>query len=834
MVIPACKVMVNGATGLAFSPVAGQTQAKSMKMPKFLLLLAITLSLLIASAFAQDNNSGGLAIFGDSPPLLSPEEAYTGKLAVNPDGLGLTLSFTIEEGYYLYKDRFSIVPEGAVVLDDPDWPKAIIYTDQFFGDSEIYRTQFSAPIAVKSATSDDAVVNVTFQGCADIGVCFPPVTLAFPVSGLAIPIGGAALASNQSVLEQLKSLSSKSPSSDTRADIAFASNESEILPPSEAYRPVVETTKNGLSIDWKIEPGYYLYRDKLNYSLTDHAGAEQTFDRVIPAKGKAHYDEFFGDTEILRFGAQDKIDMAPGTNGTGQLTLYYQGCADLGVCFPPEQLQLPVTWNVDAGATGTDSGDSSAVMTAVNSGSGAGASASSANSTVMMSEQDMLATQLATSSLWFNAGAFFIFGILLAFTPCVLPMIPILSSLILGGGEKQTTGQAFWLSITYVMGMALTYTIVGVLVGLSGYNIQAWFQNPWILSTFALLFVAFSLAMFGVYELQLPSGMQNRLSQLCNRQSGGRTGGVFVMGVLSALIVGPCVTAPLMGALIYIADTGDAAVGGTALFALSIGMGVPLILIGCSAGKWVPKAGGWMLAVRVIFGFLMLGMAIWMLSRFLDPVYVALLSAALALCAGIWVIFEYSKSSNTMALRTMGTAIGTTICVYGLTLLIAFLAGNTPSLIKPLSGLAVAGGTTQAGTVASAHLDFVRIKSLNDLNATVSTARAEGKEVMLDFYADWCVSCKEMEAFTFTDPAVQDRLANVVLIQADVTKNDKEDKELLKHFGLFGPPAIIFYDRSGEELKHARLVGFLNAEKFTGHLDTVLVGSSTTRSAGLY
>jgi len=492
------------------------------------------------------------------------------------------------------------------------------------------------------------------------------------------------------------------------------------------------------------------------------------------------------------------------------------------VCFPPETFTVPVNWNVaDALAQNDTETDTALFATAAsstgqNGGSGGGNALSS--SSLPLSEQDRLASQLATGSLWFNAAAFFVFGLLLAFTPCVLPMVPILSSLILGGGEKQTTAKAFSLSLIYVLGMALTYTIVGVLVGLSGYNIQAWFQDPFILSGFAALFVIFSLAMFGVFELQLPASVQTRLMTISNKQSGGRSGGVFVMGILSALIVGPCVTAPLMGALIYIADTGDAWVGGSALFALSIGMGTPLLLIGTSAGKWMPKAGGWMSAVKVIFGFLMLAMAIWMLSRFLDPNSVVLLSAALALCAGIWALLEYSKSANAMALRTCGSAAGVAAAVYGISLLISSLAG-TPSLLKPLGAFGQAG---IASNSANQHLAFTRIKTVDDLNSAVRTANEKGQPVMLDFYADWCISCKEMEAFTFTDAQVQTQLSNVTLIQADVTANDAEDQALLKHFGLFGPPAIIFYTDSGTEIRNGRVVGFLNAESFSEHLSALL------------
>lgn len=791
--------------------------SRNMKMSYLSLLCAFAVSVLSVAANAQQLDDGELGLFGDSPPLLSPEEAFQGELTHSKANGALQLAYKIEEGYYLYRDRFTITPANdSLTLAETQWPEAEIYEDEYFGESAIYRNAFQALVPIQSAGPGTQTVNVTYQGCADIGVCFPPVTQSFDLTGLDAPV---------SALDKLKSLSSanqvegQSPMPLESASSLLRSNEDELLAPSEAYRPFIDPTPTGLSVSWDIEPGYYLYRDKLSYTLASNAGEIQTFSDTVLAKGEMYKDEFFGETQILRFEATDQLVLAQGSSGDGVLTLNYQGCADIGVCFPPEQFSVPVSWN-------TSSADAAVVANASVASGGSGGGIASENQLLQAPEQDQIATRLATSSLWFNILAFYVGGLLLAFTPCVLPMFPILSSIILGGGEKQTTRQAFGLSLVYVIGMALTYTIVGVLVGLSGYNIQAWFQNPIILSVFAGLFVLFAFAMFGAYEMQLPAGLQTRLMSISNKQSGGRKGGVFVMGVLSAIIVGPCVTAPLMGALIYIADTGNAVVGGTALFALSIGMGTPLLLIGTSAGSWVPKAGGWMNAIKIIFGFLMLAMAIWMLSRFLAPNYVVLLSCALALITGVWAILEYSKSENSMALRTIGTAAGVAASIYGASLLIGTLAG-APNLMSPLKGLSAPISSTGGGAANSNHLAFNRVKSMDDLTASVAAARAEGKPVMLDFYADWCVSCKEMEAFTFTDPKVQAMLEDVTLLQADVTLNDKDDQGLLKHFGLFGPPAIIFYDTAGNEIRNARLVGFLDAEKFSGHLNSVLaVGSS--------
>ena len=616
-----------------------------MKMSFFSTLCALTLAVFSVGANAQETADKGLGIFGDSPPLLSPDEAFQGQLTYSKNNNALQLAFNIEEGYYLYRDRFQITPaDRGATLSAPEWPEADIYEDEYFGKSAIYRNSLQALIPLQAVNASSGVFDVTYQGCADIGVCFPPITKSFSLTGLNSP---------SSALAQLRSLSNSNQAEGQSsiplesASSLLRSNEPELLSPTEAYRPFIQTTPTGLSVAWEIEPGYYLYRDKLSYTLSTDAGNDQPFSNTVLAKGELYSDEFFGETQILRFESTDQLLLESGSRGSGDLTLYYQGCADIGVCFPPEKFSVPVSWNT-AGIDGATVNEAAVVGAVGNSnGSGSGGTASA----LQISEQDAIAGKLATGSLLANAAIFYIAGLLLAFTPCVLPMIPILSSLILGGGQNQTTRQAFGLSFIYVIGMALTYTIVGVLVGLSGYNIQAWFQNPVILSTFAGLFVLFSLAMFGVYEMQLPAGLQTKLMSISNKQSGGRSGGVFVMGILSAVIVGPCVTAPLMGALIYIADTGDAVVGGTALFALSIGMGTPLLLIGTSAGSWVPKAGGWMSAIKIIFGFLMLAMAIWMLSRFLDSTYIVLLSCALALSAGVWAILEYSKSDNAMALN---------------------------------------------------------------------------------------------------------------------------------------------------------------------------------------
>ena len=386
------------------------------------------------------------------------------------------------------------------------------------------------------------------------------------------------------------------------------------------------------------------------------------------------------------------------------------------------------------------------------------------------------------------------------------------------------TARAFQLSLVYVLVMASTYAIVGVIVGLSGYNVQAFLQNPWVLSVIAALFVVLSLSMFGFYELQIPVRMQEKLTKWSNKQGGGQVSGVAAMGFISTLIVGPCITAPLAGALIYIAKTGDAFIGGAALFALGLGMGAPLLLIGTSAGKFVPKAGAWMNAVKHVFGIIMLGMAIYMISRFIPSTITMALFGVLALFSGIYFGATDTLTKESSGWQRFGKGFGLVVLLYGLALLIGALSGGG-SYTTPLRGIASSGkGGEQVEN--SKHLAFAPVKSVAQLNAIVAQASQDNRPVMLDFYADWCISCKEMEAFTFTDNRVQALLENAIVIQADVTANDDLDKELLKHFELFGPPGIIFYNTDGDEIRSARVVGFMAAGKFGDHVERHIGNSS--------
>jgi thiol:disulfide interchange protein DsbD len=451
------------------------------------------------------------------------------------------------------------------------------------------------------------------------------------------------------------------------------------------------------------------------------------------------------------------------------------------------------------------------VVTTASSAAPAPSSASAANTPL----QNRIARSLKEDNLWLNLAGFFGFGLLLAFTPCVFPMIPILSSLIIGQGARVTTRRAFLLSLSYVLAMAVTYTLAGVAAALFGKNLQIAFQNPWILGSISVMFVLLALAMFDVYQFQLPAGWQARLNELSNRQSAGTYIGAAVMGFLSALVVGPCVAAPLAGILLYIGMSGDAVLGGISLFVLSLGMGLPLLIIGTSAGRLLPKAGPWMNTIKAVFGVLMLAVAVWFLDRIVPPAVGLLLWAVLLIGTSVYLGAFDRMERGVSGWSRLWKGAGLLIFIYGALLLVGAASGGSDPL-RPLQGSLVAADKS----AAARSLEFESIKGVAGLRQAI--AAAKGRPVMLDFYADWCVDCKIMERRTFSDAQVQAALANVTLLRADVTANDAMDQELLKQFGLFGPPALLFFNRSGDELEQFRLVGYIDPTGFLNHIRSAL------------
>ncbi|BEG76821.1 Thiol:disulfide interchange protein DsbD [Achromobacter xylosoxidans] len=590
---------------------------------------------------------------------------------------------------------------------------------------------------------------------------------------------------------------------------APARAEAEFLEPEKAFVfSAAMATPDTVELRFRVAPGYYMYRERFGISISP-LGAATLGEPVYP-KGEVKYDPTFEkDMEVYH---QDVVIRVPVTPG-GQpftLTLTGQGCADAGLCYPPMDSSVRLTPVADGYAVAGNGGASAAPAA-----SGGGLSA------LVNAGDTGLADALGGLGWIKTAGVFLVLGLLLAFTPCVLPMIPILSSIVLGGAsqERPTRGRGLALAATYVLGMSVVYTALGVAAGLSGAGLAAWLQTPWILTLFAILLAVLALAMFDAFTFQMPSGIQARLAERSSRIPGGRHTGALLMGALSALIVGPCVAAPLAGALLYISQTGDVVLGGSALFAMAWGMGVPLLIVGASSGALLPKAGPWMDGVKRLFGMLLLATAWWMLIPVV-PTWVQMTGwAFLAIVGAVMLRAFDALPAGAGSARMFGKGVGLLLALAAAAWLVGAASGGR-DVLQPLSHFA-SGGPAAAGTAAHAgEVQFKRVRNNAELDALLAQSQ---QPVMLDFYADWCVSCREMERFTFTDPGVAQRMAGMLLVQADVTANNADDRALLKRFRLFGPPGIMFFAPGGKELPDARVVGFQDAKRFTESLDRVLL-----------
>ena len=735
--------------------------------------------------------------------LLQPDQAFAFTATVQDDAT-LQVDWKIADGYYMYRDRIRFSSETpGVELGEAVLPAGKIKDDEFFGKIATFRNQVSAaiPVSRNAGAASTIQLKAVSQGCADIGVCYPPHT---QLAQLEMPAATAPASSDkQTTLQALNALDD---------NLGLSASGDEFLDPDIAFQAdILAESPTSLLVRWTIAEGYYLYRDKLSVQITDSEGV--TAGAVEIPEGEVKHDEFFGDVQVFHNEVLARVPLTRSSADSTEINvkLGYQGCAEAGICYPPIKKQLAVT----LAAYDPDKPQAAAVIQSPAASTGdAAASLSSTN-------QDDFAQVLQDSSLWWAVMFFFAAGILLAFTACVYPMIPILSSIIVGQGQTITTGRAFLLSLIYVEGVAITYAVIGVISAQLGAGVQAFFQNPWILTAFALVFVALALSMFGFYHLQLPASMQAKLGNTSHRMKGGTFLGVAVMGILSALIVGPCAGPVLIGALIYTSQSGDYLTGALAMFALGNGMGAPLLVIGASGGKLLPKAGGWMNTVKTVFGVILLGVAIVMLERILPGPVTLIMWALLLIVSAVYMRALDPLPEGISGWHRLWKGLGVAMLIYG-ALLIACATTGAHNPLDPLHKVRSGMVVNSEDSNSSQHLQFRRIKSIEDFEAAVQTSIAAGKPVMLDFYADWCTYCIEMEEYTFTDSRVQQQLANVTLLQADVTDNDETDIALLNHFKLIAPPAIMFIGLDGQENREYRLVGFLDADDFLEHLQQAI------------
>ena len=604
----------------------------------------------------------------------------------------------------------------------------------------------------------------------------------------------------------LEESSSISPSNNTPSQSSnFFFEEPDFLPVDEAFTWEVEQQNQQVIIRWHMQDGYYLYHQRFNFELTDAPSNIKLGTPVYSRKGKTKDDPAFGMVEVFYKAIEVTIPLI--VNGTWNnpvsLNIGYQGCADAGLCYQPQNRMIELQPQESTGSMAPPT------LPALNTPPPPSA------------PLDGITGLIEQSSLWVSLGTLFLLGIGLAFTPCVLPMVPILSSIIVGQ-KNISTRKAFLLSLTYVLGMAFTYSIAGVLVGYFGAkaSLQIYLQDPAVLISFAVLFVILSLSMFGFYELQLPASLRDRLDQLNRKQEGGSYISVALMGILSALVVSPCVSAPLIGVLTYISSTGDALFGGLSLLSLSLGMGLPLLIIGTGGGQFLPSAGEWMNTIKAIFGVLLLAVAVWLLERILPGPVTLVLWAALLIPSGI---FMGALERTEKGWPRLWKGIGFLFLVYGIILIIGAASGESDPL-RPLQTISnqsinIADSRSESSTKKQTrHLKFKSVNTLDELNQALEKAKTQNQTAMLDFYADWCISCKIFERDTFSDPKVQAALNNTVLLQADLSNLTSEHQAMLDNFGLFGLPSILFFNSDGEEITPARVQGEMNAEHFFSHI----------------
>ena len=755
-------------------------------MTRFLYLLLFVFAPVIAHGAADDE-------------LLPAEQAFALTTRVpEAQTIGartIEARWDIAPGYYMYRDKFRFeLLSGDATLGTAQLPPGKKKDDPSFGTVETYTKSVIARVPVTSATAGALTIRVriTAQGCNEpVGVCYPPMKREVQFDLPAKPSNGRF---PSPPLPPGEGWGEGTPAGKGIADIKSIlglGTGQEFLPVDEAFQPAVVLKQGGaIAVEFKIASGYYLYRDKLGFALTAPAGA--TLGKIEPPAGESKEDPHFGTVQVYHRDVVVPITVnnaVPG--GSGRIEVSFQGCAEKGICYPPTTRMLDF------------------IVPAAQADAGLGSSQA----------PDQPPSESGRTSLYLGAiiGAFGI-GLLLSFTPCVLPMIPILSSVIVGAGAHATRTRGGLLSLSYVLGTAVTYTTAGVLAGATGEQLQAYFQNPWAIGIVSVIFVLLALSMFGFYELQMPSFLQSRLMEGSQRVHGGSLRGTLVLGLVSALIVGACVSPLLISALGVAITSRDPVLGGLIMFSMALGMGVILIAVGIGLGAALPKAGAWMDRVKQVFGVLLLAVAIYLLGL-LPAVPVLWLWAALFIVTGVYLGATQSLPAGAGGWRYLWKGLGTVLLIWGVAALIGGFAGER-DILKPLPDWRATA--THTGEMAAPGLSggvhFNRLTSLAQIEAALTQARAQSRPALLDFYATWCTDCVRMEKGVFTDARVQARLRDFALVQADVTENNADARAIKDRYGVFGPPAMLIFAADGSERRELRFYGYKSADELLAHL----------------
>ncbi len=720
---------------------------------------------------------------GQSTELLEANRAF----AFSAEVIGaerVALSWKIADGYYMYRSKFrASVIEGAAKLGELTLPKGKIKSDEFFGEQEIYTKNVVIHAAIErgdASAAQSILIEMTGQGCNEpIGVCYPPVQQTAAVQLIPVSMNNNTESNivQGGAIDSLASLKNL---------LNAENNQPEFLHPDQAFKfDIYSENARSLIARFDIADGYYLYRDKISFQ-SQTAGV--TLAEYQLPSGIKKEDEYFGLSETYYHGFEAVLPLKqqPQAGGKARLTVTYQGCADKGICYPP------IKKNVLVDLMPINTAQASVSTTAV-----AGFGDSS-----------------LTGGFWgYVLGAFGV-GLLLTFTPCVLPLVPIMSSFIVGQSGGITRARGGLLSIVYVLGTAVTYTAVGIVAGASGDQLQAYFQNIWFVGFLSIVLVLLALSMFGLYEIQMPNVVQSRLQQTSANLAGGKLAMVFVLGIISALIVGACVSPLLIGALGVAIVKGDPVLGGAIMFSMALGMGLFLVLLGLGLGTLLPRAGPWMDHIKYAFGVVLVGTAIYLLET-IPWIPVLYLWSLLLVVTAVFCGALQSLPQGAGPWQYLGKGLGVFLLVWGVLALMGGMGGNR-DILRPID---IAGWGSTVQHTGSAQVEFVRVENLGDLDARLELARLEQKPVMLDYYADWCIDCVRMEKATFKHAKVGQVLADFILLQVDVTDAaDDSTNAVKKRYGVYGPPAMLFFDRNGRERTDLRRYGFMPPEEFLGHL----------------